>query len=243
MHRLTCTVLLWHETRTACIMSSVSITCKSTRTLCAAEVVTKRLLMHALTSLPFACRQDTKELKLRPGTEVHDYDVRVRSAQKFIAKVKPPLAGKTCRPSHCSACMPNLPSNQPGWLERCNLLVLPLDVVSGPLVPMLCMSACHSPPSCPHAACCSAEGVGALAQPSCLAWHSAAHSRAGRGISMQTLMYRGSDLLQYSHRRALLGCIKPRPPDTAPASSLSAKPRATCRATRSKSLSSSRGGR
>ena len=208
-------------------MSSVSITCKSTRTLCAAEVVTKRLLLHALTSLPFACRQDTKELKLRPGTEVHDYDVRVRSAQKFIAKVKPPLAGKTCRPSHCSACMPNLP----------------LDVVSGPLVPMLCMSACHSPPSCPHAACCSAEGVGALAQPCCLAWHSAAHSRAGRGISMHTLTYRGSDLLQYSHRQALLGCIKPRPPDTAPASSLSAKPRATCRATRSKSLSSSRGGR
>ena len=31
-------------------------------------------------------RQDTKELKLRPGTEVHDYDVRVRSAQKFISK-------------------------------------------------------------------------------------------------------------------------------------------------------------
>lgn len=29
---------------------------------------------------------ETKELKLRPGTDVHDYQVRLRSAQKFLAK-------------------------------------------------------------------------------------------------------------------------------------------------------------
>ena len=33
------------------------------------------------------CRQDLKELKFRPSTDVHDYQVRLRSAQKFIAKV------------------------------------------------------------------------------------------------------------------------------------------------------------
>ncbi|CAL5219618.1 g1489 [Coccomyxa viridis] len=31
-------------------------------------------------------RQDLKELKFRPSTDVHDYQVRLRSAQKFIAK-------------------------------------------------------------------------------------------------------------------------------------------------------------
>ena len=29
---------------------------------------------------------ETKELKMRPGTDVHDYQVRVRAAQKFIDK-------------------------------------------------------------------------------------------------------------------------------------------------------------
>ena len=33
------------------------------------------------------CRQDLKELKLRPSTDVHDYQVRLRAAQKFLAKV------------------------------------------------------------------------------------------------------------------------------------------------------------
>lgn len=28
-----------------------------------------------------------KELKLRPSTDVHDYQVRLRAAQKFLAKV------------------------------------------------------------------------------------------------------------------------------------------------------------
>lgn len=32
-------------------------------------------------------RQDLKELKLRPSTDVHDYQVRLRAAQKFLAKV------------------------------------------------------------------------------------------------------------------------------------------------------------
>lgn len=32
-------------------------------------------------------RQDVKELKVRPGTDVHDYEVRLRAAQKFLAKV------------------------------------------------------------------------------------------------------------------------------------------------------------
>ena len=35
-----------------------------------------------------ACRQDVKELKVRPGTDVHDYEVRLRAAQKFLAKVR-----------------------------------------------------------------------------------------------------------------------------------------------------------
>jgi translation initiation factor IF-3 len=35
------------------------------------------------------CRQDLKELKFRPSTDVHDYQVRLRAAQKFIAKVRP----------------------------------------------------------------------------------------------------------------------------------------------------------
>ena len=34
------------------------------------------------------CRQDLKELKFRPSTDVHDYQVRLRSAQKFISKVR-----------------------------------------------------------------------------------------------------------------------------------------------------------
>ena len=34
-----------------------------------------------------SCRQDLKELKFRPTTDVHDYQVRLRAAQKFIAKV------------------------------------------------------------------------------------------------------------------------------------------------------------
>ncbi len=33
-------------------------------------------------------RQDMKELKLRPSTDVHDYQVRLRAAQKFLAKVR-----------------------------------------------------------------------------------------------------------------------------------------------------------
>eukprot|EP00884_Botryococcus_braunii_P015533 jgi/Botrbrau1/2663/Bobra.0203s0012.1 len=31
-------------------------------------------------------RQDLKELKLRPGTDLHDYQVRLKAAQKFISK-------------------------------------------------------------------------------------------------------------------------------------------------------------
>lgn len=32
------------------------------------------------------CSIETKELKLRPATDVHDYQVKVRAAQKFLAK-------------------------------------------------------------------------------------------------------------------------------------------------------------
>ena len=42
----------------------------------------------AVTEAPSTCRQDTKELKLRLGTDTHDYDVRVRNAQKFISKAR-----------------------------------------------------------------------------------------------------------------------------------------------------------
>ncbi len=43
-----------------------------------------------------ARRQDLKELKLRPNTDVHDYRVRLRAAQKFIAKAR-------ARPTPCWA--------------------------------------------------------------------------------------------------------------------------------------------
>ena len=33
------------------------------------------------------CRVELKELKIRPNTDVHDYQVRLRSAAKFISKV------------------------------------------------------------------------------------------------------------------------------------------------------------
>ena len=45
-------------------------------------------------SLHCKCRQDLKELKFRPSTDVHDYQVRLRSAQKFIAKVRALLQHK-----------------------------------------------------------------------------------------------------------------------------------------------------
>ena len=44
----------------------------------------------AQTGAMWLCRQDLKELKFRPSTDVHDYQVRLRSAQKFIAKVRHP---------------------------------------------------------------------------------------------------------------------------------------------------------
>ena len=51
----------------------------------------------------FGCRQDVKELKVRPGTDVHDYEVRIRAAQKFLAKVWQPqcLCQHVCLP--CAA--------------------------------------------------------------------------------------------------------------------------------------------
>jgi translation initiation factor IF-3 len=41
----------------------------------------------------FGCRRlstdrvDIKELKIRPATDVHDYQVRLRSARNFLSKV------------------------------------------------------------------------------------------------------------------------------------------------------------
>jgi len=46
-------------------------------------------------SVACASRQDMKELKLRPSTDVHDYQVRLRAAQKFLAKAS--------RPAQCFA--------------------------------------------------------------------------------------------------------------------------------------------
>ena len=43
--------------------------------------------LHQAVTGAAACRQDVKELKVRPGTDVHDYEVRLRAAQKFLAKV------------------------------------------------------------------------------------------------------------------------------------------------------------
>ena len=60
------------------------------------------------------CRQDTKELKLRPGTDVHDYDVRVRSAQKFISKVC--LTSAWTSASH-------------HWVELCDCQLLRVDIM------------------------------------------------------------------------------------------------------------------
>ena len=65
-------------------------------------------------------RQDLKELKFRPSTDVHDYQVRLRSAQKFIAKVRALLqhsyqlnlyCGRRCLPqADCGAAV--LPSDE-----------------------------------------------------------------------------------------------------------------------------------
>ncbi len=41
----------------------------------------------SLQLLPVLCRVELKELKIRPNTDVHDYQVRLRSAAKFISKV------------------------------------------------------------------------------------------------------------------------------------------------------------
>ena len=38
--------------------------------------------------LRMVCRVELKELKIRPNTDVHDYQVRLRSAAKFISKVR-----------------------------------------------------------------------------------------------------------------------------------------------------------
>jgi hypothetical protein len=65
-----------------------------------------------------ARRSDLKELKMRPSTDEHDYQVRLRSAIKFLIKVRwPPcarfwwpynrvchVAGMAQRPSAMLAC-------------------------------------------------------------------------------------------------------------------------------------------
>ncbi len=48
------------------------------------------MCLHRTNGAMWLCRQDLKELKFRPSTDVHDYQVRLRSAQKFIAKVRHP---------------------------------------------------------------------------------------------------------------------------------------------------------
>ena len=50
-----------------------------------------RVAAHGARYPVYLRRQDLKELKFRPSTDVHDYQVRLRAAQKFIAKVSPPL--------------------------------------------------------------------------------------------------------------------------------------------------------
>jgi len=44
--------------------------------------------VYGLQNLPVVCRVELKELKIRPNTDVHDYQVRLRSAAKFISKVR-----------------------------------------------------------------------------------------------------------------------------------------------------------
>ena len=46
------------------------------------------LVVSGLHQAGAECRQDVKELKVRPGTDVHDYEVRLKAAQKFLAKVQ-----------------------------------------------------------------------------------------------------------------------------------------------------------
>lgn len=75
-----------------------------------------------LSNLPYVamygdlgCRQDVKELKVRPGTDVHDYEVRLRAAQKFLAKVW------HCAATQRAAFLPNL-----CCLARDGMLSVPL---------------------------------------------------------------------------------------------------------------------
>ena len=73
--------------------------------LCRSAVLATLLLVN---SLRLECRQDLKELKFRPSTDVHDYQVRLRSAQKFIAKVRAVLENGHQLSLHCGKAMPAL---------------------------------------------------------------------------------------------------------------------------------------
>ena len=61
------------------------------------------IYLHTWKVSLWLCRQDLKELKFRPSTDVHDYQVRLRSAQKFIAKVRHPATwDRLCCPCDTS---------------------------------------------------------------------------------------------------------------------------------------------
>lgn len=51
----------------------------------AGQYVEHTVIAPSLHNTP-SCSVDIKELKMRPNTDVHDYQVRLRAAEKFIAK-------------------------------------------------------------------------------------------------------------------------------------------------------------
>lgn len=61
--------------------------------------VQKAALTGSTTTYPWPPhRSDLKELKVRPSTGEHDYQVRLRSAIKFLSKVppSPPPTSRAC---------------------------------------------------------------------------------------------------------------------------------------------------
>ena len=40
---------------------------------------------------------ELKEIKLRPGTEIHDYNFKIKNAQKFLSRSEERRVGKECR--------------------------------------------------------------------------------------------------------------------------------------------------
>ena len=77
-----CRLIIRKQDRHTCQLLS-----SCTSSMCIFSALFKLVLYGNSIHGDLGCRQDVKELKVRPGTDVHDYEVRLRAAQKFLAKV------------------------------------------------------------------------------------------------------------------------------------------------------------